>query len=40
MPKPTLIAGIRVLLEAAREDANHRRAQHCRKALRRLGAVA
>lgn len=40
MSKPTLIASLRVLLEVAREDLNHRRAQHCRKALRRLGAVA
>lgn len=40
MPKFNAIATIAILLDAARADGNHRRAQRCRRALRRLGAVA
>lgn len=40
MSKPNLITTLGWLLEAARQDADHRRAQRCRRALRSLGAVA
>lgn len=40
MSKLNLITSLRVLLWAAREDRNFRRAQRCRKALRSFGAVA
>jgi hypothetical protein len=40
MPRITIITRIALLLEAARASGEHRRAQHCRRALRRLGAVA
>lgn len=40
MQKLDLITTIGFILEAARDAGNFRRAQRCRRALRRLGAVA
>ncbi len=35
-----VLTKLTMLLEAARDAGEHRRAQRCRRALRRLGAVA
>lgn len=35
----TAITRLSIVLEAARQDGNHRTAQRCRRALRALGAT-
>jgi hypothetical protein len=40
MARLNIIARLGMILEAARLDGDHRRAQRCRRALRTLGAVA
>ena len=40
MARLTIIARLGLVLEAARDAGDHARAQRCRRAMRRLGAVA
>jgi len=40
MARLNIITRLDIILEAARLNGDHRRAQRCRRALRSLGAVA